>query len=247
MSRPPQDLSQVVVTFDPLAPAPMALQVALRVVAAEATRLHALYVEDRDALALSAFPWATEITLGTAEARPLVTHAVERAYASGRASARALFDAAAGSMANARFETVRGRLADELVRLGDRAAGILVDWPRGDHRPGYGAARLIRTLLGLQVPYVGLIDPRSAGTATLVIPGQTPPSGAVRSLIEAVASPSGVRTVQLHSPATTQSIIALARVQRAGTLLIQRSAVAGDEDLLARLALKWVGSFLVYR
>ena len=95
---------RLVAVFDPYAPDAAVLDMALRLGAPSRVTLHALFVEETEAMTLGSLPWAREVTLATGEARPLRATAVERELQRSAASARALFEAVAPGLAGARFE-----------------------------------------------------------------------------------------------------------------------------------------------
>ncbi|HVN42730.1 MAG TPA: hypothetical protein VMT50_08080 [Steroidobacteraceae bacterium] len=240
--------SRVVVTFDPNAPDNAALELALRLApGGQVAGLLGLYVEETDALTLGEFPWAREIATATAESRPLDTASVERHYRQRSAAARALFEAALGGTAGARFESVRGHLPEALTRLARDAAGVLMDWPAASRRSRPRATSVVEALLQLPAPLVGLIEPRAFGSATILIVAGEEPSDGARALARQLAGSTNSRIRMAGGPLTAAAIMARGRLEAAGTLLVRRKAAGGDESMLAELALDWPGSLLLLR
>jgi hypothetical protein len=247
MSGAPTCADRLVVAFDPYSPAAAALQLALLLTQERPQSLHALYVEDTDALRLGAFPWAREILLATAEARPVLPESLEQDYRSRAAAARALFDSTVSGAVGARFERVRGRLADELRRFAMDAATVFMDWPPARLRGSSWATTVVRTLLDLPAPLVGLVDAqRSAGQALLVVQDSGQP-GPAQELAERLAAPEHARVELLTGRVTAAMVAARAREERAGTVLVELATITDGERLVGDLAARWPGSLLVVR
>ena len=238
---------RIVVAFDPYMPDRTALRLAQRLALLGAQSLHALYVEETEALTLGSFPWAREIATATAESRPLHREAVERGLSGRAAEARTLFEAAAAGLAEARFERVRGRLAEELKRTAADAAGVLLEWPPASRASRTSAATIVRTLLELQAPLVGLVGPRGVTSASVVVVASDERAAAARELAERLAAPAHARITQLQDATSAAAIIARARAVLAGTVVVQRSARDEEDLMLADLALEWPGSLLLLR
>jgi nucleotide-binding universal stress UspA family protein len=257
MTSAPQAAQRIVVAFDPHAPQRAALDLGVRLAMARAQVLHALYVEDLEALNLGEFAWVREIATATADTRPMRRQAVERHYRSRGAEAQALFAAAASRASGARFETVRGRLLDELKRFGAEAAGVLIDWPKAGLSVHLRGSGLLRALLELRAPVVGLVaSPPPEASRVLVVPrGQA--SGLVAELAALLGAPSrggppegspprvaAPLACEGHRP-TADALIERLRRERAGTLLLERGATDDDAALLAELLRRWSGSLLI--
>jgi hypothetical protein len=237
---------RLVVVFDPFHPDSAALRWALRL--ASAATVHALFVEESDALALGAFPWAREVALATAEARPLQAGTIEQGLQGRARTARALFDAAlAGLAPGATFERVRGRLEAELRRASADATAVLLDWPASGRTSGPWAASVVRTLLDLPMSLVGLVQPQGAEVTSVALVAVGTEAVSARGLTQRLAAPAGARITRLPSSSSAEAILRSARAERADTLLVLRDAASASESLLAELALRWPGSLLVVR
>lgn len=237
---------RLVVVFDPFHPDSAALRCALRL--ASAATVHALFVEEIDALALGAFPWAREVALATAESRPLQSGTIEQGLQGRARTARALFDAElAGLAPGATFERVRGRLEQELRRASADATAVLLDWPAAGRRSGPWAISVVRTLLDLPMPLVGLVQPQRLEATSVALITAGPESASARELAERLAAPAGARITRLPRLSSAEAILRAARAERADTLVVLRDAAIGSEALLAELALRWPGSLLMFR
>ena len=237
---------RLVVAFDPYAPDRAALQLARQLAATDSQPLLALYVEETEALILGSFPWAREIATATAESRPLQREAIERSLSSRAAEARALFEATAAGAADATFERVRGRLAEELKRIAADATGVFMDWLPASRRSRPWAETIVRTLLELPAPLVGLVGPPASTSMSIVVAVGDDPARA-RDLAARLAAPGHARITVMQGHPSAAAIIARARAERAGAVLVQRSATGIGESMLAELALEWSGSLLLLR
>jgi|GEM_PF-2825224 len=235
---------RLVAVFDPYAPDAAVLDMALRLGAPSRVTLHALFVEETEAMTLGSLPWAREVTLATGEARPLRATAVERELQRSAASARALFEAVAPGLAGARFELVRGRLAAELARVAADASAVLLGWPPAPRRSRAWARTVTTALVALRVPIVGLVASRTDPSGLLVLEAGTRP-GPGRALARRL-SPGQPRRIALqHGPFSARSLLERARRESLGTLLIEREALEAADELICELALRWSGSILV--
>lgn len=247
MSTRPRGTARVVVAFDPYLPGRAALQLALRLGSPGTSSLHAVYVEETDPLTLGAFPWAREVRTATAEAQPLRFETIERIYRRRAAEARALFDAVATGISEARFEQVRGSMVEQLRRIAADAAGVLLDWPSAGRSSRQQAATVVRALLDLPAPLLGLVRPPGAATTSVMIVCAGNAAGPARELAERFVASARARITVLRDPVSATSIIERARAERADTLLLQRGGAMDNAHLLADLALAWAGSLLLLR
>jgi hypothetical protein len=237
---------RLVVVFDPFHPDSGALRWALRL--ASAAAVHALYVEEIDALALGAFPWAREVALATAEAQPLQARTIEQGFRMRAREARTLFDAAlAGLGPRATFERVRGRLEQELRRATVDATAVLLDWPAAGRTSGPWAASVVRTLLDLPTSLVGLVQQRGATATSVAVVTAGTESLPANELAARLADPAGARVTHLRGLSSAPAILHAAHAARADALVVLRGATAGGEAMLAELALRWPGSLLLLR
>ncbi len=91
------------------------------------SRLRGVFIEDEDLLRLSRLPFAREISLTTAEARPLEIERIERAMrAAARQFRQVLEREAHGLKAGWSFDLVRGRLAEIGLRSREEAVCVIV-------------------------------------------------------------------------------------------------------------------------
>ena len=91
------------------------------------SRLRGVFIEDEDLLRLSRLPFTREISLTTAEARPLEIERIERAMrAAARQFRQVLEREARGLKAGWSFDLVRGRVAEIGLRSRDEAACVIV-------------------------------------------------------------------------------------------------------------------------
>lgn len=235
---------RVVAVFDPYAPDPSVLQLALRLGPTAQSPLHALFVEEPDALVLGSLPWAREVALATGETRPLKTAAVERALQGSAASARALFDSLTQRIAGARFELVRGRLTAELERVAADASAVLLGWPPALRRSRAWARTVTSALVALPVPIVGLVASRADSSGTLVLEAAARP-GAARELARRLSPGPSRRIAVQHGPVSAGALLERARRESVGTLVIEHAVLEARDELLGELALHWSGSVLV--
>lgn len=246
MSARPRDGRRIVAAFDPYAPGAEVLRLALRLRAEEPQRLHALYVEEVEALALGSLPWAREVTLATGQAGPVRAAALEREVRQRAAAARALFESVASGLAGAQFEQVRGRLARELVRLANDASAVLLDWPTGARRSQSWARAVTRALLEASTPLVGLVAAGSAAAGILVVQAGTA-AGRGQETARLLAAASRARVALQQGPVPLARVLERAHLEHAGTLLIERGGIDAADEFLVELALRWPGSLFLLR
>lgn len=247
MSTPVPAVDRIVVAFDSYCPAGAALELALQLAGPVAQSVHALYVEESDALTLGAFPWAREVALATAESRPVLQEVLEREFSSRAAAAQALFNAMAAGTRSASFERVRGHMAEELRRTATNAAGILLDWPPARRRSRSWARMVARTLLELRAPFVGLVEAGKVRASALLIVRSQQGSGRAHDLACRLMRGEAAQTTEFRGQVTAAAVLERARQVQAGALLVEQDAAADAEALLAELASRWSGSLLLLR
>lgn len=247
---------RIVVAFDPQRPDPAPLRLALPIARSLAQALVALYVADEDTLALGEFGCLATVCAATGSTRPLSREFLEREFRRLEREARATFQSLAGD-ALAEFATARGRLSDELRRAGERAAVVLLGRPAGVAADRAAAAREIATLLELPVGLAGLVaspQARAAGVLMVLRPSRlaTRGPGAHDSPLLAAAraalGPAGECAHRVSgAEVTVAGLLQSLRMQRIGTVLLERGAVADERALVAGLLAAWPGSLLTLR
>jgi hypothetical protein len=249
---------RVVVAFDPQRPDAAALELAVPLAHALAQALYVLYVEDIDALSLAAFGCVAAVCTATGEARPVSRESVERDYRRLERQARAAFDSAALGAGPAEFASVRGRLADELRRVGDDAVAVLIGRPETALAGRGLAPGVLDALLDLPVAVTGMIARRrasGAGVLAVLRPDRLAAAGGAAPLPGAALLQATVQALGLAAPPASisgrglSSDALLPRLRRAniGTLLLERGATDDDRALVRELLRAWPGSLLTLR
>jgi nucleotide-binding universal stress UspA family protein len=258
VSVPRRRNGRIVVAFDPNRPDAAALEFAVPFARALAQAVYALYVEDVDTLSLGAFGCVSTVCAATGETRLMSRESIERDFRRLERQARAAFDSAARAAGRAEFATVRGRLAEELRRVSDEAAAVLIGRPEiGLARSGL-AAGVLDTLLALPVAVTGLIAARRApgsGVLAVLRPERFAAAGGAAALLGAPLPKAALRALGTELPPLSISgrgleIGALLReLRRAniGTLLLELGATADDRVLVRELLNVWPGSLLAMR